>query len=236
MGTFSAKFLRAAKVAGELLGGSLYERYYGIDYASVLAIEAPVRPRRARPPFTSTARTSAAFDALCQERARTMAGADDDERARVRSWVAVNGAVIEQAQILTTQNLATLVARVEVTPATGWAELAYRCFVTVCRLVARAHRNPRPLPVVKDAAYAWRNALFFASLTGSGEQVGFEDRMHREVRAQPAHVRAALAPVLTGFAHVRAGGGFDQHGEARGGRRFLGWAPGGHWMLRPPGR
>ncbi|MGW4704179.1 hypothetical protein, partial [Streptomyces sp. NPDC004285] len=39
MGTFSPKFQSAAAVAAELLGGgSLYERYYGIDYGEVLAL------------------------------------------------------------------------------------------------------------------------------------------------------------------------------------------------------
>ena len=61
MGTFSAKFLRAAKLAGELLEGSLYERYYAIDYAAV-AGDRRRGPRR-------RAHIAAAFDALCFARA-----------------------------------------------------------------------------------------------------------------------------------------------------------------------
>lgn len=67
MGAFSPKFLTAAQVAGELLGGTLYERYYAVDYAAVheLAIvEADAaRARGDRP------RTSPGFAKLCAERA-----------------------------------------------------------------------------------------------------------------------------------------------------------------------
>ncbi|HZO87849.1 MAG TPA: hypothetical protein VFB38_05875 [Chthonomonadaceae bacterium] len=45
MGAFSEKFLRAAQMAGTLLEGSLYERYYGISYRRVLQIN-DVQPSR----------------------------------------------------------------------------------------------------------------------------------------------------------------------------------------------
>ena len=38
IGKFSDKFLAAAKKAGDLLDGSLYAKYYGIDYAQVRSI------------------------------------------------------------------------------------------------------------------------------------------------------------------------------------------------------
>ena len=92
MGTFSAKFLAAAQLAGQLLRGSLYERYYDIDYEQ-LRLMAPDRPQKG-----SNARTSSTFAALCHSRSEAPSG-----------WsVAANGMVIEQAQILTTHNLASL--------------------------------------------------------------------------------------------------------------------------------
>jgi hypothetical protein len=38
MGRFSAKYLRAAQLAGHLLADSLYARYYDIDYAALPAV------------------------------------------------------------------------------------------------------------------------------------------------------------------------------------------------------
>ncbi|MGW5640723.1 hypothetical protein, partial [Streptomyces sp. NPDC003832] len=118
-GTFSPKFLTAAQVAGELLGGTLYERYYGVDYAVIeelAAAESGGAQARSR-----GARSAPGFAQLCSERAGTTA----------QDWsVAANGKVIEQAQILTTHNLATLVHMVGIAPRPGWADLARRCFMT----------------------------------------------------------------------------------------------------------
>ncbi|MEV2245461.1 hypothetical protein [Streptomyces sp. NPDC049970] len=221
MGTFSPKFLKAARVAGELLDGTLYERYYGIDYSAIrnLAIaetgEALTRAYGAR--------TSPGFARMCAERAGPSSG----------TWsVAANGAVIEQAQILTTHNLATLVNRVGIAPRPGWADLARRCFVTVCRLTARVEHNPRPLGTIKDAAYAWRQMVFHLSLCPPQEQRRVVAGLGEEAARHPAHVATRLAPSLAGLAFVAEGGTFGGDGTADAGRarRLLGWSTDGHWM------
>ncbi|MEU6245799.1 hypothetical protein [Streptomyces sp. NPDC047024] len=221
MGTFSPKFLKSARIAGELLGGTLYERYYGIDYAAIrnlAVVESVAALDRSR-----GARTSPGFARLCAERAGTAS----------RSWtVAANGMVIEQAQILTTHNLATLVHRVGIVPRPGWADLARRCFVTVCRLTARVHHNPRPLGIIKDAAYAWRQMVFHLSLCPPDEQRRVIAGLAEEAGRHPAHVAARLAPALKGLTLIAEGGAFGVDGTRDGGRarRFLGWSAGGHWM------
>ncbi|MFF9130217.1 hypothetical protein [Streptomyces sp. NPDC014806] len=225
MGTFTPKFLTAARIAAELLGGgSLYERYYAIDYAAVrnlAVVEASDAVRRSQ-----GARTSPGFAALCRERAARSAPGG----GRARSSVAANGTVIEQAQILTTHNLATLVDRVGIDPGDGWAEQALRCFAAVCRLTGRVHRNPRPLGTVKDAAYAWRQLVFFLALCPPGEQRRVVDRLTEELARQPWHVRGRLAPAVTGLRQVAEGGAADD-GD---GRRLLGWTTGGHWLCEEP--
>ncbi|MGW1408402.1 hypothetical protein [Streptomyces sp. NPDC002403] len=218
MGTFTPKFLAAARVAAELLGGTLYERYYGIDYAAVrnLAItEASQSLRR-----THRARTSPGFAKLCAARA----GESDGQ---TRS-VAANGKVIEQAQILTTHNLATLVGRVGISPEPGWADLARRSFTTVCLTTARTQGNPRPLPMVKDAAYAWRQMVFHLSLCGPAEQARVIAGLDEETARHRAHVAVRLAPALTGLRQAAAGGS----PEAGEGRRLLGWTTQAHWLAR----
>ncbi|MEV4194907.1 hypothetical protein, partial [Streptomyces toxytricini] len=100
MGGFSPKFLAAARTAADLLDGSLYARYYGIDCAAVRSM-AVVHAAEGLGSPSRRPRTVAAFDRLCAERADGDGG---------RSWSpAANGTVIEQAQILTTHNLAVLV-------------------------------------------------------------------------------------------------------------------------------
>ncbi|MFF2200952.1 hypothetical protein [Streptomyces sp. NPDC058145] len=201
MGTFTPKFLTAARVAAELLGGgSLYERYYAIDYAAVrnlAVIEAADSARRSQ-----GARTSPGFAALCRQRAAEFAPGT----GRSGSWVAGNGTVIEQAQILTTHNLATLVHRVGIDPGAGWDESALRCFGTVCRLTGRVHHNPRPLGTIKDVAYAWRQMVFHLSLCPPDQQWHTLDRVTEDCAQQPRHIAGRLAPALTGLRQVLSGG------------------------------
>ncbi|MFI6582715.1 hypothetical protein [Embleya sp. NPDC050493] len=215
MGTFSAKFLRAAQDAAALLEGSLYARYYGIDYAAIRAIDDVKRERGL------AANTSDAFAELCRERA----GIDP----RGRWWVAANGKVIEQAQILTTHNLAALVHPIGVEPAEGWAEPARGAYRTVCRLVQQIAGNPRSLGTVKDAAYAWRQTLFFLSLCGVQDQFAVIAWMAEETARRPEHTARRLAPVLAGLRHVFTGGSLDDPAVPNV-RRFLGWATDGHWI------
>ncbi|MFF2779815.1 hypothetical protein ACFVU3_33550 [Streptomyces sp. NPDC058052] len=229
-GRFSGGFLAAAGVAAELLGGgSLYERYYGIDYARVAALAArqdgrPGAGGRTGPGGDGGAR--AEFARLCHARAGREPGYDS---------VAGYGMVVEQAQILTTHNLAVLVRRLGIAPEPGWAELARRCFGTVCRITERAGRGPYPLRDLKDAAYAWRQMVFHLSLCGEDERAGVLAWLPGEA-ARRAPVASRLAPALLGLRHVADGGAFDAEGAARAGRarRLTGWTDGGHWMRPGP--
>ncbi|MGW0578827.1 hypothetical protein ACWD25_23300, partial [Streptomyces sp. NPDC002920] len=219
VGTFTPKFLDAARVAAELLGGgSLYESYYGIDYGAVREL--------ANPAARTPQRTSPGFAKLCAERA----GFSSNRRGYDFGSVAGSGMVIEQAQILTTHNLATLVHRVGIAPAPGWADLAVRTFGTVCRLTARVHGNPRPLATIKDVAYAWRQLLFHLSLCTPREQARTLARLTEEADRHATHVTARLAPALTGLRQVAEGGTADE-GE---GRLLLGWTTERHWLAADP--
>ncbi|WP_433359819.1 hypothetical protein ACQPZX_25635 [Actinoplanes sp. CA-142083] len=184
-GRFVTKYLKAAQLAGELLAGTLYERYYGIDYPAIARL-------------TADGKVATPFGELCRRRA-------GDPRGNV----AANGMVIEQAQILTTHNLATLI-RGAGTPAPG--DAAAQCFAKASRL-ARGLGGPHANRQVKDIAYAWRQMLFFASLSGDASSF---------VAGLPAEGR--LAPVVTGLREVLDG---------REARPFTGWTVRRHWLLGP---
>jgi hypothetical protein len=219
MGRFSAKYLRAAQLAGRLLAGSLYARYYDIDYSALPAVPEPGRRGR------GAAANSEAFDALCRRRAHEMSSSGDGG-----SWVAANGTVIEQAQILTTHNLTTLVGTLEATPPGGWAALAQRTFTTVIRLAGRLDRNPRPLSMIKDVAYAWRHMVFYLSLPGVGDPRAVIDQFHADLADAAEPVRQRVTPALVGLGYVAAGGRFAQECTPAGGRRLLSWTTGRHWL------
>jgi hypothetical protein len=219
MGAFTRKFADAAKLAADLLEGTFYQRYYGIDYDAVRRISTG-RSRRA-----SAARGSDDFAAICFARAGV------SPTGSFYYSVAHNGKVIEQSQILTTHNLAALVHPVGVDPSPGWSDLARRAFAHVCRLVGQLPGNPRPLGTVKDAAYAWRQMVFFLALCGLEHQIDAIAWMQEHHRRQPGHVVERLAPALAGLRHVLVGGTLDDGGAPIGARRFLGWTTRRHWML-----
>ena len=201
MGSFSPVFQRAAQEAATVVGGTLYARYYGIDYAGISRMttgQASTWP--AQPPRT----TVPEFDALVHARA----GVAQD---RWHWNPATSGTVIEQGQILTTQNLAVLVKRgVELDPP-AQAEAAWTATRAHLAKAANGHR----LRHRKNAAFAWRQTVFYLSLAPREAVTRFIDAGRTAEGLAPS-VADQVAAMVEGLA------------EAHRGRRprtgpFLGW-------------
>ncbi len=215
MGAFSETFLRAAHLAARRLRGSLYERYYGVPYDRVLRLDDLEKQGFG-------VASSSGLGRLCEELAGT------PERAR---WsVARNGTIIEQAQIITTQNLATLFELDEVSRALHplLPTLARRCFEWVCRELRMRGSHPSALRTAKNAAYAWRQMVFYLSLAGDGEPDEFLRWAAEQLDAGSAEFRTRFAPAMAGLRAVVNG---EVLGKGSNGRRFLGWSLGPHWIL-----
>lgn len=212
MGAFSAKYLRAAHLAARTLQGSLYARYFGIDYGQVLEISDTGQPSRID--------RGTGFAALCAARA--------GQNLTRASGPAAAGTVIEQGQILTTHNLAILTDALGVVPERGWEAAVTRSFDHVRGLITRVARHPRPLATIKDAAYAWRHTVFYLSQLTTAEQRAWAVTTGEQLQSLPEVDRGRLSPVIGGLARVLAGQSLDdQDPDAR---RFLGWTTGRHWM------
>lgn len=220
MGTFSATFLRAAREAARLLRGSLYERYYGIPYEAILRLDDVEKSRFGAP-------TSPGFGRLCEERAGMDHGG---------SWsVARNGTIIEQAEILTTHNLAALINALDLTdvPRPRLDHAAHACFAWICQRQQMRIRDWRAdLRMLKNTAYAWRQMLFYLSLLDQAEVDSFLDWSAAHLAEQRDQFRQQFAPVMHGLVVVAGGDHFDAAGyhAPSGGRRFLGWSVGRHWL------
>ncbi|MFC9585248.1 hypothetical protein ACFVJ8_20790 [Streptomyces yangpuensis] len=102
------ELLSAAQAAAELLHGTVYERYHGIDYAAVRELV--------------VAGDRHGFSRLCAARA-----------GQPGLSPATDPAVMEQARVLTASPLATLVRDVGISPRAGWDDLARGAFSAAAR-------------------------------------------------------------------------------------------------------
>jgi hypothetical protein len=213
MGHFSDKFRRAAQMAARVLSGTLYERYYGIDFAQILSLPEPAKPDPPSTPRTvRVAESPITFDDLCRARAG---------RTPEDGWsiVAANGTVIEQSQILTTHNLAALVD-LGVRPTCTWTELARECITHAAALLELASNQERPMATVKDGAYAWRQAAFFLSMARPPDAVNLLDEL----------LNACNNPVIHRLISGLRNATTDSV-TADAASPFVGWAVGRHWIL-----
>lgn len=226
MGTFTDKWRQAAAIASGTLAGTLYARYYDLPDAQAWA-KPPAGPdiRWGKP-------TAEKFAGVCRARS-----AEARASAGNGSYVAANGAVLEQAQILTTHNLAALTGTLELRDrvAEMAPDLAARAFTCAVRRQQQPSDQWRArLQAVKNAAYAWRQAIFFLSFCGDSDQAEVIARLRRQVDASAGDFPARFGPAMDGLAHVISGGRFDDSGRVPAGgagRRFLGWSVGPHWTL-----
>ena len=221
-GTFTAKWREAAATASRVMDGTLYANYYDLPPGSHWTAQS-------RSTVQWGKETAADFADLCTARAA--------EAGPGGSQVARNGAILEQSQILTTHNLAALVNALGLTERLREQapELAWQAFAWVARRLAQpAADRHAALIQVKNAAYAWRQAIFFLSYCTPAQQLTQVSQLKDETSATGTGRR--LAPAVDGLAHVARGGQFSADGTVPGanGRRFLGWASGPHWYLSQP--
>jgi hypothetical protein len=222
MGAFTVKWRDAAAVASRTLAGSLYARYYDLPDPKMWTTNQVPRVSR-----RWGRQTADDFADQCKARAR-----EAQHEATRGSFVAANGTVLEQAQILTTHNLAALVDALQLGTRlreTGQS-LTDRAFAwAVERLALPSPHRHAELQAIKNAAYAWRQAIFYASFCDQPTQHSVVARLRERVDA--CGVGDRFGPAVDGLAHVVAGGRFTGNGTVDGhtGRRFLGWAVGNHW-------
>lgn len=222
MGKFSDKFVAAAKKAADILNGTIYANYYRIDYPAIKALrtsqgQVPAwRILRNPPPDAN------AFAEICARRANVALGGWDP---------ATNGMVIEQQQILTSQNLAVLCSELGLIHALRdrFLDMARAC---LCWVFHRQQINTRDwharVVILKNTAYAWRQMLFFLSFVTPVEKGTFVEWARGHLQEQPEDFQVRFRPVLTGLIKASEGNAFEDNSEAR---RFLGWSKERHWLL-----
>ncbi|MCE9638052.1 MAG: hypothetical protein K8T90_20310 [Planctomycetes bacterium] len=151
-----------------------------------------------------------------------------------RRSVAANGKVIEQEQILTTHNLAVLLAQADIRTALNphLEGLARDCFTWVRRGLQfpKGATHHKRLLSTKNAAYAWRQMVFFLSLLPASGREQFLAWVAESLAAGRRDVDDRMRPAIVGLGRAVAGQMPEAPPEAR---RFLGWTTERHWIFPP---
>jgi hypothetical protein len=226
MGEFSSKFVQSAKRAASLLKGTLYATYYGINCEEILALpETEEQPKRLS--FWQRSREDMdPFVRICASRAGVSVA---------RSDPATNGMIIEQQQILTTQNLATLWVGLQLKRSLGpqLAVMARQCFKWICkRQQMKVEKFHARLIMLKNTAYGWRQMLFFLALLPGNEVRQFIEWAELNLNEQGPDFRNGFAPAWKGLLLATEGTRLEnEEAVTSGARRFCGWSKTTHWLL-----
>jgi hypothetical protein len=142
--------------------------------------------------------------------------------------------IIEQQQILTTQNLATLFSGLELTDALRdqLDEMAKQCFTWICRRhqmkIDKWHAR---LIMLKNTAYAWRQMVFFLALLPKSNVADFLRWAESHFDVQQEEFQNRFRPALQGLVFAAGGSSIDSGSAPPGIRQFLGWSKTKHWLL-----
>ena len=201
MGDFSPKFLEAAREAASILEGSVYERYYEINYTKIS------KTRNIK---------------ILIEECKRLSG------QKVGTWnVAANGMLIEQQQIITTQNLATLFTKLNLVEELK-DDLEYmiiNCFEWICqRLQLKLNIYHARLINLKNCAYAWRQLIFYLSVLDEYKQKALLGSLWTILYQQNDKFYSKFRTYLDGLKTV------VNHGNTKH-EKFLGWTTKTHPLM-----
>lgn len=223
VGAFSAKFTHAAKIAASMLQGSLYARYYQID-AGIGSV--PDSDKKAASFWPWEKRdVQPDFAQLCAQRAGV---------PLARGGPATNGMIIEQQQIMTTQNLAVLIVALDLRGALRerFGDMAKACFRWTCsRNLIKFDNGHAERILIKNSAYAWRQMVFYLSMLPPAELASTLDWMDQHFARQSKQFQLRFKPVLDAL-QACVPTTSQPTAAAAPQRVFLGWSDTRHWLMR----
>jgi hypothetical protein len=229
MGRFSPKFVRAAKNAADVLRDSLYARYYVLDTEEMRHLPTPPAARTSTSGVDfapeRTARKDDPLAVLCARRAGVGLG----------TWrPAINGMIIEQQQIITTHNLIALFHDLGLRERlkAKFPEMIMATFGWICaRLRMKCCDRHAQLVTIKNAAYAWRQLVFYVSMLDASACRTTLAALQEHLDAQPPDFVQRFSPALRGLQSAANGRAPRADTESEHGRLFLGWSAQPHWLL-----
>lgn len=226
MGEFTKTFTEAARRSARVVARTLYANYYDIDTDALAALPDMRKARAGNGIWRGFTGGSDTLSTLAARRADVQSAA----------WsTATNGAILEQAQILTTHNLAVLFdgAGLRTLLDASLDTMALQCFQWVCKRqqMRIPHWHGR-LIMLKNTAYAWRQMIFFLSMLGDARRHAVIARIEDHFLRQPEAFRRRFGPAMDGLRQAEAGRRLPQQVPGVDGARvFNGWTTARHWLL-----
>jgi len=210
-GEFSNAFLRSARIAAALMEGTLYERYYEVSYQQVSALN-----------------NTSQYDQLCNS-----AVSELDEKVY---FVIRHGMIIERSMIITTHNLALVFDKLDMktklTPILP--QLARNTFNFILKETGNlTHMEwKNRLQCIKNAAYAWRQMIFYLSFMSEESGKEFFSRAFKRVQNLESSFQNRITRPLEYLNYVWG----VQHGKDDKEKVpekciFLGWTSGSHFLM-----
>ncbi len=212
MGEFSPKFTQAVKQTSKLMQDTLYARYFQIDY-QLLSLQLMIANK-------------ATLTKICAKRAGV-------QLPTGWGFPSENGMIIEQQQILSTQNLAIICSELDLLEKLPLYGMAQSCFQWLCkRLQANSNYCHAHLIKIKQSAYAWRQMLFYLSFISVEKQVEFLTWAENYLSQQDNDFQQKFYPILQGLKLIQKGYSFsDKALQEQQLQAFLGWTQGNHDLL-----
>lgn len=191
MGHFSRNFGLAAKASNEFMKDTVYGRYYDL-------------PDHVDP---------ASLGEFCSQRA-------GDKKRQGGSWVAQNGMVIEQAMILTSHNMASVLENFDLD--VNFSASVLKCFDFVVKTLREVPATRYlELIALKNSAYAWRQMLALLTQLDRNEQEACFRRMQEKFSAEAPSFQKFFEPIFRGLEQTL-------NRDRIQNEIFLGWSSGRH--------
>mmetsp|Transcript_104030 Transcript_104030/g.164261 ORF Transcript_104030/g.164261 Transcript_104030/m.164261 type:complete len:767 (+) Transcript_104030:63-2363(+) len=214
-GQFSPKFTSVSCLSAHLLQGTLYETYYGLadDFQQlILGVD-----------------KTYSLVSTCARRAGLQSNWS-------HGGCAETGTVVEQQLLLTTHNLASLFSALSLEDL-DFPSIVHRCATYIYRtlaVAADAVLTRERLTHTKNAAYAWRQLIFFISMIGHSRGKGQPEQIVEVITAACSALQPEPSEKHKSLNERIAKHLISPLWQALGGKSpqepFLGWTRREHWF------
>lgn len=225
MGMFSKKIANIlVKNTDSVLPYSLYSQYYRIDYL-LLKHELLTALSSANTQGGDPYATSRVILKWCEDRTNEKFGSYSP---------AINGGILEQSYILTTHNLSTIFNSIGLADKLKpfLLDMCKQCLQVINRYLQAPYRGYHAsLITIKNAAYAWRQCVFYLSYLSQEELQQFILWAENYIDTQSQYFKTLFMPIWNGLMTVINTPNDYNYDDKASHLIFYGWSE-KHWMMK----